>query len=475
MTNDENNENPQTTMLHASGAIYPTTTPSTRKNKEESDGFFESRFKKSYPLHGGLKIPHCDPTLINVVGIGGVGRRSAPTEQPEAVRFDGRVALAKSNKTTREKDEKKPPPLFSPIFRIVADGAGGLGSGRDDTVVVPLGGIRTDPTRGGAAMPVVVVGKIDKQQEKQNRLVFLGSKPTNPNDVAIDGETDFENSNSKLSHFDGNATTDEVVATKAVAIKQQSNSPSVVAIRPSKGLKAVKFATHRVVATTALFSWAFRWTLVLLCLCVCFVSVEAGTCFSDVGDDICTSSGTGNGEEMCENHSYDQDQCAAIGCCEWSGGGGPPTATCTTPCVESETNPVSTPCQCDPLVPFNDCNDYCYDSSCYESAKTSSGSGSTTPCVPSTGFAPADGDALKAAVESCLYDSGCNGCRASCSNDFAASQDPTGNPYGPMNDWDVSRVVRMDGLFRLKGGFNADISCWNTSQVVNMVSFEIFF
>ena len=154
-----------TTMLpiapHASVAIVSTTTPSTGGyNKEDGDDFLKSRFKNSNPSHDLLKIPHCDPTFSNVVGIGGVGRRDAPTES-EAVRFDGRVALAISEEITSAKEEKKPS-FFSPIFRIVAGAAGGLGSGRDETVVTPLGGIRTDPTRDDAATPVV--SSNDKQQ-----------------------------------------------------------------------------------------------------------------------------------------------------------------------------------------------------------------------------------------------------------------------------------------------------------------------
>jgi hypothetical protein len=122
-----------TTMLpiapHASVAIVSTTTPSTGHNKEEGDDFFQSRLKNSNPSHELLKIPHGDPTFGNVVGIGGVGRRDAPAES-EAVRFDGRVALAKSEEITSAKEEKKPS-FFSPIFRIVAGAAGGLGSGQD--------------------------------------------------------------------------------------------------------------------------------------------------------------------------------------------------------------------------------------------------------------------------------------------------------------------------------------------------------
>jgi hypothetical protein len=207
-----------TTMLPiatlASVAIVSTTTPSTGHNKEEGDDFFKSRFKNSNPSHDLLKIPHGDPTFSNVVGIGGVGRRDAPAES-EAVRFDGRVALAKSEEITSAKEEKKPS-FFSPIFRIVAGAARGLGSGRVETVVTPLGGIRTDPARDDAATPVV--SSNDKQQEKQKPLFFLSPKPMIPFTFIVDGENDFNNS--KLSNFSGDATTDEVAATKAMPMKQ---------------------------------------------------------------------------------------------------------------------------------------------------------------------------------------------------------------------------------------------------------------
>ena len=219
-----------TTMLpiapHASVAIVSTTTPSTGYNKEEGDDFFKSRFKNSNPSHDLLKIPHGDPTFSNVVGIGGVGRRDAPAES-EAVRFDGRVALAKSEEITSAKEEKKPS-FFSPIFRIVAGAAGGPGFGRDDTVVTPLGGIRTDPARDDAATPVV--SSNDKQQEKQKPLFFLSPKPMIPFTFIVDGENDFK----KLSNFSGDATTDEVAATEAVPMKQCGKSREKGTIVPKQ-------------------------------------------------------------------------------------------------------------------------------------------------------------------------------------------------------------------------------------------------
>ena len=40
--------------------------------------------------------------------------------------------------------------------------------------------------------------------------------------------------------------------------------------------------------------------------------------------------------------------------------------------------------------------------------------------------------------------------------------------YGPIGGWDVSRVTDMSKLFKDKGSFNEDISCWNVSEVTNM-------
>ena len=53
-------------------------------------------------------------------------------------------------------------------------------------------------------------------------------------------------------------------------------------------------------------------------------------------------------------------------------------------------------------------------------------------------FYPADENALNAAVQSCLTETGDGLCPT-----FAASNDATGNPYGVIGDWDVSRVTSL--------------------------------
>jgi hypothetical protein len=64
-------------------------------------------------------------------------------------------------------------------------------------------------------------------------------------------------------------------------------------------------------------------------------------------------------------------------------------------------------------------------------------------------FTPADRDALKAAVGTCSLGGTCTGgCLGErtdgfCPN-FAASNDASGNPYGVIGDWDVSKVTKMD-------------------------------
>ena len=40
--------------------------------------------------------------------------------------------------------------------------------------------------------------------------------------------------------------------------------------------------------------------------------------------------------------------------------------------------------------------------------------------------------------------------------------------YGPIEDWDVSRVTDMEQLFENKTWFNADLSKWDVSRVTNM-------
>ena len=40
--------------------------------------------------------------------------------------------------------------------------------------------------------------------------------------------------------------------------------------------------------------------------------------------------------------------------------------------------------------------------------------------------------------------------------------------YGPINNWDVSNITDMSGLFKILWNFNADISAWDTSGVTSM-------
>merc|ERR1712039_1020913 len=40
--------------------------------------------------------------------------------------------------------------------------------------------------------------------------------------------------------------------------------------------------------------------------------------------------------------------------------------------------------------------------------------------------------------------------------------------YGPIAQWDVSKVTRMSDLFISKKTFNADLSSWNTAKVTEM-------
>ena len=40
--------------------------------------------------------------------------------------------------------------------------------------------------------------------------------------------------------------------------------------------------------------------------------------------------------------------------------------------------------------------------------------------------------------------------------------------YGPIAEWDVSRVSDMSGMFKDASSFNGDISQWNVSQVTDM-------
>ena len=81
-------------------------------------------------------------------------------------------------------------------------------------------------------------------------------------------------------------------------------------------------------------------------------------------------------------------------------------------------------------------------------------------------FTPADGyqfgsGPLKDAITSCLSETGDGSCPT-----FAASNDATGNPYGVMGDWDVSRVTRMA---------NSTSTSVSTLFIHWMVSTDMFF
>ena len=47
--------------------------------------------------------------------------------------------------------------------------------------------------------------------------------------------------------------------------------------------------------------------------------------------------------------------------------------------------------------------------------------------------------------------------------------------YGEIEEWDVSRVGRMDKLFQDQTSFNADVSKWNVTNVRKMDSSRSFF
>ncbi len=42
--------------------------------------------------------------------------------------------------------------------------------------------------------------------------------------------------------------------------------------------------------------------------------------------------------------------------------------------------------------------------------------------------------------------------------------------YGPISEWDTSRIATMQGLFQRQTAFDADLSKWNTASCTNMVS-----
>jgi hypothetical protein len=96
-------------------------------------------------------------------------------------------------------------------------------------------------------------------------------------------------------------------------------------------------------------------------------------------------------------------------------------------------------------------------------------------------FTPANLAALKAAVGTCTRDmsthpwtwsctGGCLGettADGSCPS-FAASSDATGNPYGVIGDWDVSKVVSMHGSTSLffSQFFSSIVFCANGTDLL---------
>merc|ERR1719183_2443065 len=90
----------------------------------------------------------------------------------------------------------------------------------------------------------------------------------------------------------------------------------------------------------------------------------------------------------------------------------------------------------------------------HEMFKNSRGSISFTACETTTTAVFNSYNELKGAVEACLKLSA----KGHCSN----------SQYGPIGDWDVSRVTFMRGLFTDANSFNADISKWDVSHVTDM-------
>ena len=50
----------------------------------------------------------------------------------------------------------------------------------------------------------------------------------------------------------------------------------------------------------------------------------------------------------------------------------------------------------------------------------------------------------------------------------ATKKESVRSTYGPIENWDVSRVTTMSQLFLSKNSFNDDISKWITTNVMDM-------
>ena len=93
-------------------------------------------------------------------------------------------------------------------------------------------------------------------------------------------------------------------------------------------------------------------------------------------------------------------------------------------------------------------------------------------------FKPNNHAELQAAVGTCGYSSSLSAyiCTGGCLGEtgdgscpiFAASNDATENPYGPISDWDISLVTSLNEMFSKAVSFNQDLSNWDTSSVTTL-------
>merc|ERR1719181_1439070 len=79
---------------------------------------------------------------------------------------------------------------------------------------------------------------------------------------------------------------------------------------------------------------------------------------------------------------------------------------------------------------------------------------SNPPTTPSPVFSPRSKQELASAIADCL--------KLSRKGDCSTGQ------YGRIEDWDVSRVTDMNGIFNSAASFDGDISKWDVSRVTDM-------
>ena len=93
-------------------------------------------------------------------------------------------------------------------------------------------------------------------------------------------------------------------------------------------------------------------------------------------------------------------------------------------------------------------------------------------------FTPTSNSVLKTAINDCLTEDGTGNCLTFAGQVWdGGSGGGSGDVYGTIDSWDVSKITDMSSIFEDKSSFNSDISKWNVEAVTNMnkSTYALFF